>query len=255
MPSTRPANIHASPSRRRSNIRPNWGIHSYTVRGTAPSITAGVYQARIARPSRGAAAAIHAVTERGTVRSTATDSASTKGKANSTSSIGLRSARGGGWGKGLARRRRRIRAGRPGLPDRTGQGIAAPVCAASDRRPPLCFRDDPGSRKRGVRLHPPSRAGSTVSTRTALVFGGSGQIGRALLARLVELGWGCTAISRQRREDLPGALWVAGNLDPAAAPRGLPASFDAIFSCGPLDLFSHWYADSRVGCGRVLAFG
>lgn len=94
-----------------------------------------------------------------------------------------------------------------------------------------------------------------MSARTALVFGGSGQIGRALLARLVELGWECVAVSREPREDMLGVHWLTGNLDPAAAPRDLPARFDAIFSCGPLDLFSHWYADSRVSCGRVLAFG
>lgn len=88
----------------------------------------------------------------------------------------------------------------------------------------------------------------------ALVFGGSGQIGRALLARLVEQGWECVAVSREPRADEPGVRWLSGNLDPGSAPRG-PAACDAIFSCGPLDLFSHWYAGSRIECGRMLAFG
>lgn len=91
--------------------------------------------------------------------------------------------------------------------------------------------------------------------RTALVFGGSGQIGCALLARLVEQGWACVAVSREPRESSAGVRWLAGDLDPAAAPQGLPARVDAVFSCGPLDLFSHWYAGSRIECGRVLAFG
>lgn len=94
-----------------------------------------------------------------------------------------------------------------------------------------------------------------MSRRTALVFGGSGQIGRALLARLAIQGWDCFAISREPPGDLPGVHWLAGSLDPACVPHGLPAYLDATFSCGPLDLFSHWYAHSQVESGRVLAFG
>lgn len=93
-----------------------------------------------------------------------------------------------------------------------------------------------------------------MTARIALVFGGSGQIGRALLARLVEHGWQCVAVSREPREGQPGVRWLTGNLDPAFGPGGVDPC-DAIFSCGPLDLFSHWYAASDVQCGRVLAFG
>ena len=94
-----------------------------------------------------------------------------------------------------------------------------------------------------------------MTARVALVFGGSGQIGRALLARLVQQGWQCLAVSREPREDLAGVRWLVGNLDPARAPQNLPARCDAIFSCGPLDLCSEWYARCRIECGRVLAFG
>ncbi|MFZ7096798.1 NAD-dependent epimerase/dehydratase family protein [Luteimonas dalianensis] len=89
-------------------------------------------------------------------------------------------------------------------------------------------------------------------TRTTLVFGGSGQIGRALLARLAGSGWDCLALTREPREALPGVRWLSGEL--ARMPE-LPASCEAIFSCGPLDLFSRWYAASAIECGRVVAFG
>ncbi|AOH36103.1 NAD-dependent epimerase/dehydratase family protein [Luteimonas sp. JM171] len=94
-----------------------------------------------------------------------------------------------------------------------------------------------------------------MSAPVALVFGGSGQIGHALLARLAAQGWHCLAISRERREDRDGVRWLRGCLDPAAASQGLPGRCDAIFSCGPLDLFSIWYAGSGLDCGRILAFG
>ena len=55
-----------------------------------------------------------------------------------------------------------------------------------------------------------------------------------------------------------GALRHAG---PALAAcdlehvSGLPEAVDAVFSCGPLDLFARWYADSTLRCTRVVAFG
>ena len=86
----------------------------------------------------------------------------------------------------------------------------------------------------------------------ALVFGGSGQIGAALLVRLVASGWDIVAVSRQPREPGDRLRWLQGEL---ARPPELPRSCDAIFSAGPLDLFSNWYADSAIACARVVAFG
>lgn len=88
--------------------------------------------------------------------------------------------------------------------------------------------------------------------RTALVFGGSGQIGAALLPRLRDAGWQVIAASRIARADAPGLRWLRGDL---ADCEGLPAAVDAIFSCGPLDHFAVWYARSTLAAPRVLAFG
>lgn len=86
----------------------------------------------------------------------------------------------------------------------------------------------------------------------ALVFGGSGQIGSAVIARLLGDGWQVHAVSRQPRCDRPGLRWLQGGFaeDPA-----MPASCDAIVSCGPLDLFSTWYAAARTEHARAVAFG
>ena len=86
----------------------------------------------------------------------------------------------------------------------------------------------------------------------ALVFGGSGQIGQPLLARLLRDGWRVTALSRQARHERPGLSWLRGDL--GALPP-LPAQVDAIVSCGPLDAFAQWYGQSQVECDRVVAFG
>lgn len=88
--------------------------------------------------------------------------------------------------------------------------------------------------------------------KTALVFGASGQVGTPLLGRLNEAGWRVIAVSRHERVDAPGRHWLRGDL---ARVDGLPDSVDALFSCGPLDLFAHWYADTRVRAARVVAFG
>lgn len=88
--------------------------------------------------------------------------------------------------------------------------------------------------------------------RHALVFGGTGQIGEPLLARLRGEGWRVTAVSRQAHRDEPGMTWLHGNFD--AMPAS-PSHVDAIVSCGPLDGFSHWYARSAVEAARVVAFG
>ena len=88
--------------------------------------------------------------------------------------------------------------------------------------------------------------------RTALVFGGSGQIGRPLLDLLQNDGWRLYAVSRQPQIDAPGLHWLRGDLDRA---DGLPRSVDAVFSCGPLDHFARWYANAPVEAARVVAFG
>lgn len=88
--------------------------------------------------------------------------------------------------------------------------------------------------------------------RHALVFGGSGQIGRPLLGRLRADGWRVTALSRMPQPDEPGLCWRQGNLD---APGILPAQVDAVVSCGPLDAFARWYAGADIETARVIAFG
>lgn len=87
--------------------------------------------------------------------------------------------------------------------------------------------------------------------RHALVFGASGQIGEPLLRRLQGAGWRITALTRDDRNDEPGLHWLRGEF--AHLPP-LPRSVDAIVSCGPLDLFSHWYARTPLQAGRVVAF-
>lgn len=89
----------------------------------------------------------------------------------------------------------------------------------------------------------------------ALVFGASGQIGAALLARLLAAGWAVDAVSRsppRPKTPPPGLRWHAGGFPDFALPAGAP---DAVFSCGPLDLFSHWYRASPLRAQRVVAFG
>ena len=88
--------------------------------------------------------------------------------------------------------------------------------------------------------------------KTALVFGASGQIGLPLLERLGDAGWRVYAVSRQPRSDSPGRHWLHGDF---AGVHGLPAAVDAIFSCGPLDLFARWHATATIRTARIVAFG
>ena len=88
--------------------------------------------------------------------------------------------------------------------------------------------------------------------KTALVFGASGQVGLPLLDRLGDSGWRVHAVSRQARSDTPGRHWLQGDF---AHMPGLPRDVDAIFSCGPLDLFARWYTESDIVAPRVVAFG
>ncbi|GAA3931945.1 NAD-dependent epimerase/dehydratase family protein [Luteimonas lutimaris] len=88
--------------------------------------------------------------------------------------------------------------------------------------------------------------------RLALVFGGSGQMGRPLLSRLRRRGWQVLAVSRREQPEAPGLRWLRGDLE---CIEGLPPRVDAIVSCGPLDHFARWYARSAVESPRVVAFG
>ncbi len=88
--------------------------------------------------------------------------------------------------------------------------------------------------------------------RTALVFGGSGQIGVAVIERLCEAGWNVTAVSRTAHANGERLAWLRGDLQQSQA---LPAQVDAIFSLGPLDHFSRWYAATPLVSPRVVAFG
>ena len=89
--------------------------------------------------------------------------------------------------------------------------------------------------------------------RSALLFGASGQIGHALGERLRHAGWAVTAVSRGSRTDEDGRRWLQADL---AGQAAWPRQVDAIFSCGPLDLFSLWFASHpEVRCPRVVAFG
>lgn len=88
--------------------------------------------------------------------------------------------------------------------------------------------------------------------RSALVFGGSGQIGVPVIERLLADGWRVVAVSRTPQEDRKRLAWLRGDLQQA---DGLPGQVDAIFSLGPLDHFSFWYERTAVVAPRVIAFG
>lgn len=92
----------------------------------------------------------------------------------------------------------------------------------------------------------------TSARGRALVFGGSGQVGEAVLARLLAAGWQVDAPSRMPRVPQAGLRWLRGGFDamPALAP-----DYDAILSCGPLDRFAQWHAAAGASAPRVVAFG
>lgn len=86
----------------------------------------------------------------------------------------------------------------------------------------------------------------------ALLFGGSGQVGAAVLARLLHGGWQVDALSRAARPRAHGVRWLRGGFD---AMPALSRRYDAIVSCGPLDRFAHWHAGAGIAAPRVVAFG
>ena len=98
---------------------------------------------------------------------------------------------------------------------------------------------------------PSSSPTAATSPPHALLFGASGQIGHRVLVRLLAAGWRVTALSRQPQPEQPGVAWRQAGLPDAGPGEG----FDAILSCGPLDLFSQWYAATPTGQARVVAFG
>jgi nucleoside-diphosphate-sugar epimerase len=88
--------------------------------------------------------------------------------------------------------------------------------------------------------------------RTALVFGASGQIGLPLLDLLRDDGWRVVAVSRDVHPDRPGLEWRRGDL---SRDDDLPLRPDAMFCCGPLDLFAAWHVRTALRTPRVIAFG
>ncbi len=84
----------------------------------------------------------------------------------------------------------------------------------------------------------------------ALVIGGSGQLGTALLPHLRERGIPVLATSRQERAPAPGVTWLAGSLE--AMPR-LPETIGTIISVGPLDAFAMWLSGAGITSARVIA--
>src|SRR5690606_32218733 len=99
---------------------------------------------------------------------------------------------------------------------------------------------------------PRARDPSRDEAGHALLFGGSGPLGSAVLARLLAAGWRVDALSRAPREARPGLRWWRGDL---GAMPALPETCDAVLSCGPLDLFAAWYAAAGPRARRVVAFG
>lgn len=86
----------------------------------------------------------------------------------------------------------------------------------------------------------------------SLVLGLSGQIGSALLPRLVECDSRVLAISRQSQPPQPGIEWRLGSLE--AMPE-IPPDVDCILSLGPLDAFVAWFVAAAPHVSRVVAIG
>ncbi|MBB1473632.1 MULTISPECIES: nucleoside-diphosphate sugar epimerase [unclassified Luteimonas] len=86
----------------------------------------------------------------------------------------------------------------------------------------------------------------------ALLFGGSGQIGAALLPRLLAAGWRVDALSRSPQAAGAGVRWLRGGFD---AMPALEACYDVVLGCGPLDHFARWFEDARIDTSRLVAFG
>ena len=86
----------------------------------------------------------------------------------------------------------------------------------------------------------------------ALLFGGSGQVGGAVLARLLDEGWNVDAPSRTEQPERAGVHWLRGGF---GALPALARDYDVILSCGPLDHFARWLEAAGVVAPRIVAFG
>jgi nucleoside-diphosphate-sugar epimerase len=87
---------------------------------------------------------------------------------------------------------------------------------------------------------------------TVLVFGGSGQIGRFLLPRLLASGESVISVSRETQPVQTDVVWLAGHLPDAVPP--LPSPLSAIICLGPLNWFADWLAQASLsGSPRVIA--
>lgn len=89
------------------------------------------------------------------------------------------------------------------------------------------------------------------SSASVLVFGARGQIGRALLPRLIDAGLDVHAAGR---EPIDAAGVAFHRLDLHRDGDTLPAA-DLVFSLGPLDAFAAWFGRSARAPRRVIAFG
>lgn len=86
----------------------------------------------------------------------------------------------------------------------------------------------------------------------ALLFGATGAVGQQVCAHLLMAGWKVVAITRQQHLRMQSSVeWRYGVLPDLVVDD---ERFDAIISCGPLNLFASWYAQTSVQCDRVVAF-
>lgn len=85
-----------------------------------------------------------------------------------------------------------------------------------------------------------------------LVIGASGQLGAALLPRLLAGGFDIFALSRASRTAQAGVHWLRGSLE---AMPSLPHGLDVVVSVGPLDAFARWIASTPIPRARIIAIG
>lgn len=92
-----------------------------------------------------------------------------------------------------------------------------------------------------------------AESRSILVFGLSGQVGRALLRQLPDAGaLGFDAVSRWPRSDARSVQWLRGSLE---QPPALNGDHGLVLSLGPLDAFARWFAASGYQPARIIALG
>ena len=87
-----------------------------------------------------------------------------------------------------------------------------------------------------------------------MIFGATGPVGRAVLARLRGSGARVFAVSRSAppAAAAPPLRWIRGDLNDAVA--GPPEAIDVILSLGPLDAFAVWFGQhAPAGVRRVVA--